>query len=281
MSEKKELSLAEIKSEINTQIADPETFKSLVGTTFSELAEKNGEQAGAVVKRAMLEGMMRGFTFQDFLKKNVYAVPFGVGKYTLITSIDYSRKIGARSGVVGIDEPVYVMSEDGKTIISCSVTVHKRFQEQDGYVGDFTAKVYFKEYTTGKNQWSTKPMTMIAKVAEMHALRKACPEELAQSYVEEEMEREVSAPVQAVAAQSQEWKQKLEAAPDEEELRKVWAAAPAAVKVELKPLLEDLKKKYDADKKVRGQGAVADGEAGEAQRDEAQGGGDNSTADKG
>jgi hypothetical protein len=30
-------------------------------------------------------------------------------------------------------------------------------------------------------------LTMIAKVAEMHALRKACPEELAKSYIEEEM----------------------------------------------------------------------------------------------
>ena len=32
---------------------------------------------------------------------------------------------------------------------------------------------------------------MIAKVAEMHALRMACPEELSQSYIEEEMDENI------------------------------------------------------------------------------------------
>ncbi len=32
---------------------------------------------------------------------------------------------------------------------------------------------------------------MIAKVAEVHALRKACPEEMSQIYVEEEREKEI------------------------------------------------------------------------------------------
>ena len=54
-------------------------------------------------------------------------------------------------------------------------------------VGDYTAKVYFTEYSTGRNLRNTKPRTMIAKVAEMHALRSAFPEEMAQQYVEEEM----------------------------------------------------------------------------------------------
>ena len=46
----------------------------------------------ASAKQAMLEGMMRGFTFKDFLEKNIYAIPFSSG-YSLVTSVDYVRKI--------------------------------------------------------------------------------------------------------------------------------------------------------------------------------------------
>ena len=84
----KEIELVDIKKEINLKIGDKETFGVLVATTF------NGLDAPKA-KRAMMEGMMRGFTFQDFLKKDVYAIPFK-GGYSLITSIDYSRKLGMK-----------------------------------------------------------------------------------------------------------------------------------------------------------------------------------------
>lgn len=183
-----------ITKEINTELQKQDIQNALLGTTFKGLSLAN-------MKTAMFEGMSRGFSFKDFLEKNIYAIPFKNG-YSLINSIDYSRKIGMRSGVVGVSEPTY--ETDGEKIISCSIIVKRRI---DGYVGDFAAKVYFKEYYSGhknedgtvkKNQygdvkanlWDTKPRTMIAKVAEMHALRKACPEELAQIYVEEEMQKE-------------------------------------------------------------------------------------------
>jgi len=166
-----------ITKEINTELQKQEIQNVLLSTTFKGLSLAN-------MKTAMFEGMSRGFSFKDFLEKNIYAIPYGNG-YSLINSIDYSRKIGMRSGVVGVSEPTYEM--DGDTIISCSIIVKRKI---DGYIGEFAAKVYFKEYTTGRNLWVSKPRTMIAKVAEMHALRKACPEELAQVYVEEEMQKE-------------------------------------------------------------------------------------------
>src|SRR4030042_5304087 len=142
------------------------------------------------MKQAITEGMIRGFKFKDFLDKNVYAIPYSSG-YSLVTSVDYARKVAQNSGLVGKNEPVF--ETDGDKIVSCSVTVQKK-SKIDGYVGDFTAKVYFSEYyKAGKNGypslWDTKPRTMIAKVAEMHALRMACPEELAKAYVEEEIEK--------------------------------------------------------------------------------------------
>ena len=139
--------------------------------------------------------MIRWFEFKNFLQKDVYAIKYGSG-YTLITSIDYSRKIGQKSGIVWKTEPVFEIWAENK-IISCTVTVKKRFQ--DGYVGDFSAKVYFEEYNTGMQNWKTKPRTMIAKVAEMHALRMACPEEMRQQYVEEEFAKGSSDVVQHTA----------------------------------------------------------------------------------
>jgi hypothetical protein len=167
-----------ITKEINTELEKVEIQKVLLSTTFKGLSLGN-------MKRAMFEGMTRGFSFKNFLEKDVYAIPFKDG-YSLITSIDYARKLGMRSGVVGKSEPI--IDELDKKIISCSVTIEK---QTGTHIGKFTAKVYFDEYNTGKNLWISKPRTMICKVAEMHALRSACPEEMAQVYVEEEMQKEV------------------------------------------------------------------------------------------
>lgn len=193
--------------EMNQQLANPQVRKALLETTFKGLDELN-------MKKAIVEGMIRGFNFKDFLEKNIYAVKFG-NAYSLVTSIDYARKLGARSGVCGITEPIYEM--DGNTIISCAVTVKKVV---NGIVGEFTAKVYFSEYTTGRNLWATKPRTMIAKVAEMHALRKACPEELSQAYTEEEIVKESF--VSAGPEVSDDLKEKIENAKTVSELKTIW-----------------------------------------------------------
>lgn len=186
MTEEKQVSLVEsINREINSQLSNEAVSKALLATTFNGLDATN-------MKKAIMEGMIRGFNFKDFLEKNVYAIPYSKG-YSLITSIDFNRKKGMKGGIVGKDKPVYVVNEKTGKIISCEVSVYKNI---NGYIGKFTAEVFFDEYyKAGKNGypslWDSKPRTMIAKVAEMHALRMACPEELSQSYIEEEMEKEI------------------------------------------------------------------------------------------
>ena len=220
-----------VQQEVNQHLQNKETVKMLVATTFKGLNE-------AIIPQAITEGILRGFTFKDFLEKNVYAIPYGQG-YSLVTSIDYARKIGGRSGVVGKSEPTY--REEGDLGLTCSITVKKKFQ--DGYIGDFSANVYFKEFTTGKNLWATKPRMMIAKVAEMHALRMACPEELSQSYVEEELQAPIKVkPVEDMAAH----RAKLESTTSLEDLKTVWAAMPAVAKSELNEVKETLKAKYES-----------------------------------
>lgn len=220
-----------INKEINTEIGKPEVKRALLATTFKGLEEVS-------MKQAIMEGMMRGFDFKDFLEKNVYAIPYGKG-YSLVTSVDYARKIGMRSGVVGKSAPEFEEDKDGK-IVSCAVTVKRKVGE---YVGDYTAKVHFNEYSTGKNLWTTKPHTMIAKVAEMHALRMACPEELAKSYIEEEFESEKRTVV-ATVIDVDSYRKKLEAVTSEAELKKVWSGFPVQAKEALKDLKEELKQKY-------------------------------------
>lgn len=233
MTTNKEIIISEVKAELNKQISDIETFNMLLTTTFSGLKPD-------VAKRAMLEAMIRGYSFPDFLHKNIYAVPFKDG-YSLVTSIDYARKIGMRSGVCGKSAPEFV--EDGNKIISCTITVKRRISD---YVGDYSATVYMSEYSTGKMLWASKPRTMLAKVAEMHALRMACPEELSQSYVEEEY----SQPSKQIELEDnslliEEWSLKLDACAGLEELKNVWTSVPGSIKTNLNSLKDDLKKKYE------------------------------------
>lgn len=231
-------------SEMKLQLANKEVQQALLTTVFKGFAPE-------LMRVAILEGTVRGFTLQDFLEKNVYAIGYGK-TYSLVTSIGYARKIAMKSGQAGKTEPVYEEKE-GK-IISCSVTVKKVVSEQ---IGDFIAKVYFEEYYAGnkdangivkKNQWGevkptlwdTKPRTMIAKVAEMHALRMAFPE-LSEAYVEEEMVKE-ALEVAPVAFDNTPYRAKIEATTTLVELKTVWSALPANAKVELAEAKDSQKK---------------------------------------
>lgn len=201
--------IVKIQSEVTSQIANKEVMETLIKTTFKGLQP-------AVVKSAIVEGMMRGFTFKDFLEKNVYAIPFG-GGYSLVTSIDHARKIGMQSQICGKTAPTFTMN--GEKIESCTVTVKRLVA---GHVGEYTATVFFDEYSTGKQQWASKPRTMIAKVAEMHALRMACPEAMAQIYTEDEMEKEVIHVEATEVVIPEDVKAKVAGAKTEEELKAIW-----------------------------------------------------------
>ncbi len=176
-------SVALMYKEINAELQDKNVQRALLQTVFKGLSAE-------AMPKAIYEGMMRGFKFRDFLEKNVYAIPFKDG-YSLVTSIDYARKIGMRSGVVGKAAPQFTYDDTGK-VESCSITIKRRVGQD---IGEYTSTVYFVEYyRAGKNGypslWDSKPRTMIAKVAEMHALRMACPEEMSQLYSEEELDKE-------------------------------------------------------------------------------------------
>ena len=185
--------IMEIKKSVIKELENPNTMFELIKTTFK------GFKDGAVVQQAILEGRIRGFSLDDFLKKNIYAIPVWDSTtnsftYMLVEAIANVRKIARRSGQTGKSDQKYVYGPEGE-IISCSVTIYTK----DGHENGFTSTVFFKEYekppkvSKGEKipgMWQKMPHNMIAKVAEMHALRTAFPEELGQSYVEEEFDRE-------------------------------------------------------------------------------------------
>lgn len=131
--------------------------------------------------------MMAYRTRLDPLLKQLYFIKYGTGdkaKVSYVTSIDGFRIIAHRTKqFAGIDEPKFIYA-GGKNPTSCTVTVYKK-----GFEKGFTATVHFSEYSTGQNLWTKMPHTMIAKVAEAHALRKAFPQDLSGIYTTDEMEQ--------------------------------------------------------------------------------------------
>lgn len=103
---------------------------------------------------------------------------------TYITSIDGYRIIAHRTGdFAGVDEPTY-QYDDKNRMTGCTIKVYRKSSERP-----FAANADFAEYNTGKQMWEKMPKTMIAKVAEALALRKAFPNDLSGIYTQEEMDQ--------------------------------------------------------------------------------------------
>ena len=120
---------------------------------------------------------------------------------TIQTSIDGFRVIAERSGTYGgQDEPIFTEVE--KKVTSCRITVY-RFRGDVRYPAA-VGLAYWDEYVQldreGKPMglWNKMPHTMLAKVAEALALRKAYPQDLSGLYTTEEMQQADVQPVTVV-----------------------------------------------------------------------------------
>lgn len=131
----------------------------------------------------------------DPLTRQIYAIhrwnqQQGKEVMTIQTSIDGFRVIAERSGDYGGQDEPQFEEKDGK-LISCKVAVY-RFRGDQRYQAA-VGVAYWSEYcqTTkdGKPMglWNKMPHTMLSKVAEALALRKAYPQDLSGLYTTEEM----------------------------------------------------------------------------------------------
>ena len=135
----------------------------------------------------------------DALSRQIYCIHRNVKqgngwgkKMTIQTSIDGFRVIAERSGNYGGQSEPEFTEKDG-TLLSCKVSVF-RFHNEVRYEAA-VGVAYWAEYcqTTqdGKPMglWAKMPHTMLSKVAEALALRKAYPQDLSGLYTGDEMEQ--------------------------------------------------------------------------------------------
>lgn len=111
------------------------------------------------------------------------------GKMTIQTSIDGFRVIAERSGdYAGQDEPEFLYKNDK---LDCAKVKVYRFRGEQRYLAS-VGVAYWTEYFPGEAQgfmWKKMPHTMLSKVAEALALRKAYPQDLSGLYTNDEMQQ--------------------------------------------------------------------------------------------
>ena len=142
-------------------------------------------------KRTGLDPLTRQiYAIHRACKENVNGIWVWVNKMSIQTSIDGFRVIAERSGdYAGQDEPIF--TEEGIKLISCKVTVY-RFRGDVRYPAA-VGVAYWLEYVQVDKEgntaglWKKMPHTMLAKVAEALALRKAYPQDLSGLYTSDEM----------------------------------------------------------------------------------------------
>ena len=109
------------------------------------------------------------------VKREVYAVTYndyksGEKKMNIITGYEVYLKRAERTGKLNGWE----CHTDGQgQQMKAVVTIDRKDWEHP-----FKHEVYMSEYNTGKSLWSTKPITMLKKVAMAQAFRLAFPDEL-------------------------------------------------------------------------------------------------------
>lgn len=128
----------------------------------------------------------------DPLAKQIWLVKYGDAPAQIFAGRDGYLAIAQRSGQLdgfesGTDvESVVKVNSKGEPETKSELVGWCRIKRKDMST-PFYGKVYFSEYTTGKNLWLSKPRVMIQKVAESVLLRKAfsvsglySPEEMGQ-----------------------------------------------------------------------------------------------------
>jgi len=105
-------------------------------------------------------------------------------KMTIQTSIDGFRVIAERSGdYAGQSEPEFIY--EGDKLKCCKIAVF-RFRGDNRYQAS-VGVAYWAEYSQNSGLWTKMPHTMLSKVAEALALRKAYPQDLSGLYTADEM----------------------------------------------------------------------------------------------
>jgi len=129
--------------------------------------------------------------------KEAYLVKYGNGPASIITSrAAIQKRADSNPEYEGVEVGVVVLTAQGTIDHRPGEAYYKALNEQllGGWAKAYRkgrkpyySEVPLSEYNTGKSNWAKMPGTMIVKVAEMHALRGAFPQEFQGMYSSEEM----------------------------------------------------------------------------------------------
>lgn len=148
--------------------------------------------------------------------KDVYVVKYGNAPASIVTGKEvFTKRANANKAYKGFEAGVVYLNGRGEVCHREGAAVYQAAKEQ--LVGGwcrvfvegrqpFYEEVTLQEYSTGKSGWAKMPATMIRKVALVHCLREAFPDQFQGLYCSEEMgkagegaEAAEAAPVEVVA----------------------------------------------------------------------------------
>lgn len=156
----------------------------------------------------------------DPLIREVWCVKYGTVPATIFTGRDGFLSIAHRSKLFNGMKTIPNFDDSGK-LISATCTVYKKEMEHP-----IEITVWNQEYNTGKSNWAKMPITMLSKVAESQALRKAF--NISGIYAEEEKyaiaETQTTVDANHVEVLSDEIQKQIDEANTKGELLLIWDA---------------------------------------------------------
>lgn len=172
---------------------------------------------------ALVLGLCKAQRLNPF-NKDVYIIKYGNSPASIVTSKEvFTRRANANPDFEGFDAGIVYINSQGEVCTREGSAVYKAANEQ--LVGGW-CRVYVKgrrpyydevtleEYSTGKSGWAKMPATMIRKVALVHCLREAFPDDFQGLYAAEEMGN-AGEKAQAMEAQEAEPVQQVQEAPQQ------------------------------------------------------------------
>lgn len=135
--------------------------------------------------------------------KDVYIIKYGNNPASIVTSKEvFTKRANANPKYEGFEAGITFIDGQGNVRQREGSAVYKAANETlvGGWCRVYVAgrkpfydEVTMEEYSTGKSGWAKMPATMIRKVALVHCLREAFPEDFQGLYSQEEMDAKIAA----------------------------------------------------------------------------------------
>lgn len=145
---------------------------------------------------ALVLGLCKAQRLNPF-NKDVYIIKYGNSPASIVTSKEvFTKRANANPDYEGFEAGVTYINANGEVRTREGSAVYKAANETlvGGWCRVFVKgrrpfydEVTLEEYSTGKSGWAKMPATMIRKVALVHCLREAFPDDFQGLYAAEEM----------------------------------------------------------------------------------------------